>query len=312
MTSAELHIDEFGELAWQFMHRRLEHSGGYHVPMTVIAQFQQCLYLAPVEAGPGSPGEATEILCVGTSSIGRGPLNVLIESGFQPDQFAPSSATAVRYTTTDIHFPASTRLVFNADMIKPSPRVTDVDIDSVWSLLEDYARPALPAGLGTPLFETCATRAIAVLTDFLLPALRTDATDVPASVDRAIRDLVGLGPGLTPAGDDFLAGVLLSLQSMQRKNLAASLARCVLRASETATNRISAAFLRAAADGYCGATLAEVFAGLARADRDRLERAVVAQTATGHTSGRDAWHGVLLTFSCAVGQPGPAESTLRR
>lgn len=277
--------------------------------MAVVAQFQQCLYLAPVVAGSGSSADAAEMLCVGTSSLGRGPLNVLVESVFRPDQVAATSATAVRFTATDIQFPASTRLVFRAEMIKPSPRVLDVDIDSVWPLLEAYPQPALPAGLSAPLFQTAATPAVAVLTDFLLRSLRTDSAEVPVLVDRAIRDLVGLGPGLTPAGDDFLAAVLLTLQSMQRHRLAASLARCVLSAGETATNRISAAHLRAAADGYCGDTLAAVFAALARADRVGLERAVAAQVETGHTSGRDAWYGVLLSFRCAVDQTGRGNLT---
>lgn len=63
--------------------------------------------------------------------------------------------------------------------------------------------------------------------------------------------LVGAGPGLTPSGDDFLAGVMLVLHRMQYTRLAQSL-WCALEPSlAVRTNAISGAHLRMAAQGQC-------------------------------------------------------------
>ena len=63
-------------------------------------------------------------------------------------------------------------------------------------------------------------------------------------------DLIGLGIGLTPSGDDFLCGVLAGLtllglrDSQDFRHLSAEISRNLAK-----TNAISAAFLRCAMDG---------------------------------------------------------------
>jgi hypothetical protein len=123
----------------------------------------------------------------------------------------------------------------------------------------------------------------------------------------AFRGLVGLGPGLTPAGDDFLCGYLAGLRSQATGD--PSLARFVM-ALETAfreapdllaaTNDISAAFLAEAFEGRFGAALV-AFAEAALGLTGELDEAVAVLGALGHSSGTDAAAGFLFAFRQEIG-----------
>jgi hypothetical protein len=125
--------------------------------------------------------------------------------------------------------------------------------------------------------------------------------DTPAPVD-----LLGLGPGLTPSGDDVLCGMLVALHAVGQAGMAAELYGALAEAAPTATSPISAAFLRAAAEGLgceaLHATIAAVLEGRAEAVSDRAE----ALGRIGHTSGWDGMAGavlVLQAFGTRQGQP---------
>jgi hypothetical protein len=123
---------------------------------------------------------------------------------------------------------------------------------------------------------------------------------IPTDPDRAAAALAGRGTGLTPAGDDVLAGLLL----VERMRGGLSIeSRLVALARECRTHEISRAFLAEAAHGRSVAALhALLSAGAggdvaaARAARDRLAR-------IGHTSGLDLAHGVLAGCTAAAGVP---------
>ena len=129
-------------------------------------------------------------------------------------------------------------------------------------------------------------------------ARRLQADRAGAAIDR----LIGLGPGLTPAGDDVIVGLLAGLWSAQgerpeRLAFLASLNKAVLRAA-AATNEISRAFLRHATAG----SVAEPLALLARriaeaAGMDEVERAAARALAVGHSSGADGVLGLLLALA---------------
>ncbi len=91
----------------------------------------------------------------------------------------------------------------------------------------------------------------------------------------ACRILGGLGPGLTPSGDDALAGILLAarLGRPEAEDHLVALAKSV------ATHEISRAFLIWAARGQSIEPVHRLLAGDATAARDLL--------AFGHTSGAD-------------------------
>jgi hypothetical protein len=109
---------------------------------------------------------------------------------------------------------------------------------------------------------------------------------------RALRDgrapdpyvlrLLGRGPGLTPLGDDLLAGLLVTLRAL-RAPAVEPLARAVRAHAPGRTTFVSAALLHHAARGECVPELATFLDG----------GPVEALLRVGHTSGTGLAHGAL-------------------
>ncbi len=131
---------------------------------------------------------------------------------------------------------------------------------------------------------------------------------VPPAIDEAIGRLIGLGPGLTPAGDDFLLGLLtaLNIPGSPRADLRYIGAAAVACAARR-TNRISLAALHHAANGrvrdrivHLCRTLMYDSAGTMRAALDGVLR-------IGASSGTDISLGLLAGFRLHL-----ADAPLRR
>jgi hypothetical protein len=127
---------------------------------------------------------------------------------------------------------------------------------------------------------------------------------------REAASLIGLGPGLTPAGDDLVGGALVALHALGRRACAARVAAWALRRSRR-TNRISRAHLACAAAGAGGAALHD-FVNALLAGKRNVARELAALDAIGHTSGWDAAAGVLLALEALrPGRIPPARSQVR-
>jgi hypothetical protein len=124
----------------------------------------------------------------------------------------------------------------------------------------------------------------------------TDSDSPPPSVG----SLLGLGPGLTPAGDDFLAGVMITAHSLRRGTMATQLYREIAPRVSRATNPISGAHLVAAAEGAGSATLHTVLGHVLAGDLNRLPAGLAAIDAIGHSSGWDALAGMAVTLRAWV------------
>jgi len=111
----------------------------------------------------------------------------------------------------------------------------------------------------------------------------------------AVRNLIGLGSGLTPSGDDFLIGALAMLDALEQTNIHAELGRAVVAAADR-TSPLSASFLRAAAAGHVGENLHRMIAAIMTGEADA---AVAAATRIGHTSGWDTLAGAVVTARSA-------------
>lgn len=117
--------------------------------------------------------------------------------------------------------------------------------------------------------------------------------------DRLVLGLLGLGPGLTPAGDDLLAGLLVGLSD--RPDVRDPLAAAVQRHAPARTTWLSAELLRLAAAGLAAPAVVAVADALAgHADDDALPRALPALLAVGHTSGPALARGLLLAAGTAA------------
>jgi len=114
--------------------------------------------------------------------------------------------------------------------------------------------------------------------------------------------ILGLGPGLTPAGDDVVVGVLVTLGCFGPRAAAEALARSVDAAASQRTSRFSAALLRWAGCGLAGEPLMQLMDAIAGGSDNELAAAVRAASAVGHSSGADAVAGVLIALSLLAEQ----------
>jgi hypothetical protein len=143
--------------------------------------------------------------------------------------------------------------------------------------------------------ESPIERVAAPLVDKLQQALRFGFRGTPAADVDDVTDLIGLGPGLTPSGDDLLGGVLIACHQLHENTVAKRLGDAVL-AHADRTNVISQAHLRAAALGYGAAPLHDLLDAIARNDRPDIALALDATAKIGHSSGFDALSGIILAL----------------
>ena len=130
----------------------------------------------------------------------------------------------------------------------------------------------------------------------LLPAWRRG--DVQA-VERAATRLVGLGPGLTPSGDDVLAGLLVGAARPRPQLLRRELAEACLTAAKGRTTDLALARLRHATGGAIEEVQERVLEGLLDSDDSQLQQAVARAARWGHSSGVDTLVGLFLGIRCA-------------
>jgi hypothetical protein len=115
----------------------------------------------------------------------------------------------------------------------------------------------------------------------------------PQGVPVEAAGLIGLGPGLTPAGDDLVGGALCALHAANRSKTALRLAAWALPVARSGTNRISYAHLACAAEGECGEAVNDaIVAVIAGKSPDLVKIGSI-----GHTSGWDALAGASLALA---------------
>lgn len=115
----------------------------------------------------------------------------------------------------------------------------------------------------------------------------------------SIASLIGLGPGLTPSGDDFLGGMLVALSLQGRNALRDSLWGAAQPLVATLTTDISGAHLTAAATGFGSAALHELLNAVIAGDTRSIPVHLGAVTSIGHTSGFDALAGAVIVLRAA-------------
>lgn len=267
----------------------------------VVAVFARSLYL---EIGGG-------LVCVGPSDFGPGPMHLLVDvqAGDEAtDGIAIGDVVDVRDRRPCI---AGTR--FDLDGLVPwrAPPPGPVSRAALARGLDRLAETVErrgPVGLGVLVAALC--RGVAPTVDRLDPMLAPAVVPIAALVAWAraggttavpdVSRLVGLGPGLTPSGDDFLAGFLLALRRLGHDAAADALAGVVVPLAAIATNAIAAAHLGHAAEGEAAARVVDVFDRIAAGDAaapllDRVET-------IGHTSGWDTLAGAVAAAAAVVGR----------
>ncbi len=114
--------------------------------------------------------------------------------------------------------------------------------------------------------------------------------------------LAGLGPGLTPAGDDFLLGLMVGLRmgppGLKEKELSiAETCQIIYKTAAERTNLLSRALLRSAGEGLFSEAWHILLATLRQGKADEVREAADRILGFGGTSGADALAGFLSLWS---------------
>ncbi len=144
---------------------------------------------------------------------------------------------------------------------------------------------------------------------FLLPEIEKLLSfilaDDLAGIEQTVQGIVGCGPGLTPAADDFLCGLMVSLL-YSAANFGADLARAyqinraIAAQVQNRTTRVSAEMLRLASEGQVAESVRRLLLTVfSHKDRKTLENAVLLVLDHGDTSGSDLVAG--LYAGCNLG-----------
>lgn len=204
--------------------------------------------------------------CIGDASLGRGPLNALVDD-FRLAAVGErvSLSVAARWT------PAA---------LPPNP-VIDI------GALEYAAQGRVPSeGLGGLVIGAHNS-----LSGHAAPALEAlERWLIGNALEDDAQMLIGLGPGLTPSGDDYLGGLLIALNAFERRPQAQALWRW-LEPRLTRTSAISAAHLAAAAQGEGHEALHACMHALCDRSAD-WTRTLERVANVGHVSGWDALAGI--------------------
>ncbi len=265
--------------------------------------------------------ESGELLTLVSSEKGNSPYGIRLETppGFaflhqiRPGQAVASRGGILRVSGSDLSIDLRTASRWHVDLKELRVDFHRRDTAQAWAVawleLEKHRRrdgisamiAAIPVARQnpiisiSPLVKTLVKRAVQTI-----PAL-IDAThtfQVEGAVT-AMRPLIGLGPGLTPSGDDFIVGYLAGLWSTTggdscRLRFMSSVGRWLSQAA-AGTNAISRTHIRSAVNGNVSepmATLVQHFRQ--EKNMDIVREATRSALQVGNTSGTDGVLGLLL------------------
>lgn len=263
-------------------------------------------------------------VCVGSLSLGAGPLNILapIPPEWIWQDFGVTRETQVKWSNMTLQFDGRLAFPFaRARLWQPDAPVAGWERVVLCAGLDGLAAechrrapldglaPTIPwilgkglpgtsvSGLDQALAEAAAA-GIAALNAWLGSVV--GGGNVLDSPPQPVEKLIGLGPGLTPSGDDFLGGVLIALRALGWPDVADTMGRWLLRRAGTRTHAISCAHLRCAADGAGAAVLHDTLVALVSPGAPGLGACLDALTTIGHSSGWDTMAGIALVASLAA------------
>ena len=117
---------------------------------------------------------------------------------------------------------------------------------------------------------------------------------------RTVNQLIGLGPGLTPSGDDYLGGVMIALHLVGRGAIGKQLYGAIADKQAEASNAISSCHLSAAARGSCNASIHAALNAILTGDIQSLPSALKKIDQIGHTSGWDSLAGAVTALTICL------------
>ncbi|WP_342361116.1 DUF2877 domain-containing protein [Terrarubrum flagellatum] len=263
-----------------------------HQAARVSAMFARSLHLEADQ----------DALCIVDASLGDGALNAVLEAPFGALREIAVGAPCILHGGVIVIAGADEIAFGDASEWRPPQmravpqrQTLDALLEAALSMAprEGVFRAALDPDFSVNDLMTRALAArIAALREWM--AERLKASQIQS--DPPVTGLVGLGSGLTPAGDDFIGGAMIALHGIGRVDAAREVADAISRLGDGATTILSRAMLRAAAEGVGGAALHEVLSALGDDDIPRAVALLSDIDRIGHTSGWDALAGAIAAL----------------
>lgn len=257
---------------------------------------------------------AGEIIALVSPAIGNGPVNIVIEENSAFEHLKPGLLALFSYDQIVL---GDLLVVLLSGAQVWNPAVNWVGLArQQWKLRDNLA------ALCSWLSQKCITNGLLALVldggkePEVNPHSRLDRTFLALarqgikSLRRALQKgdrlgigtsvalLAGLGPGLTPAGDDYLVGLMAGLRVWPGLSPLSPEEACqiIFAATEGKTTLLSRAFLYNAREGLFGESWHELLAELASGEAIGIQQATRRILSAGATSGAAALAGFLSPY----------------
>jgi hypothetical protein len=259
----------------------------------VAAVFPSSFYL---EAGG-------EFACLGGETMEPSALNVISDAPGGTDWPASGLRVGARWRVAAQSIFVGDRFFFDLDDAEDwKPRTLPADwraedLRRGLEALRHRARGRVPEeGLGFLILSSPANQPIAKIAETQAAGLSRWLADTSSDPSGWVSPMIGLGPGLTPAGDDFIGGVMIVLHGLGRHDLLRRLWTAAHPHAIEAGNPISLAHLAAAAEGMGSAAVHSTLMATLTGSCAEIDGHLEAIDRIGHTSGWDALAGVVLAL----------------
>jgi hypothetical protein len=237
----------------------------------------------------------TNLVSIVDRTIGCGPLNIVMD-GYE-------SVVAERFVIRpdsiqidDIQFVRDVTLWYDSTIEIP-PTIDPQKIQANLCSLKEIVKELAPSKSLSFLLDELKQSSLVnffenVLRERLLKGTRMIAD---GEIVQGVSIIKGLGFGLTPSGDDFIAGLLmtLNLQQIIFKQDMKILIDDIFTAAMN-SNPLSMAFLRSAKEGRAFEKLKRMIASLFGSDPDDLVKRTADLLTVGATSGADIAVGLII------------------
>jgi hypothetical protein len=255
-----------------------------------------------------------DVITLLTPSVPEGPFSITVDTSF--DGLAvgdPARADDNQLAVGDLVVELGSASIWEPRPDWPRLRGSGKSVAAGFAAFDDWTSSAIWGGLahvtgadqypeGKPTFMARLARGKEAYSRLILEGLGGGRHD---SLVQGARLLAGLGPGGTPAGDDFLVGVMAAIWLLGDEAHAPAIAQAVT----PHTSALSAAFLRAAGQGEFIAPWHALLEALAVGDLVQVEKAAMRVESFGASSGADALDGFILAGRSLLDQAATYQMT---
>ena len=243
--------------------------------------------------------DAGEVIALVAPAVGDGPFSIVVDASFEGLAAGdPVHAGMERLVAGTLEVDLTAAPAWEPRPDWPRLKAARAQVAAGFAAFDEWTPSAVWEGLthatgadeypaGKPTFMARLVRGQEAYRRLIVAGLGSG--DRAALVEGA-RLLAGLGPGGTPAGDDFLVGAMAAAWLLGDAADAAAIAE----AAAGRTSTLSAAFLCAAGRGELAAPWHTLLEALAAGQPERVEKAAMVLESIGASSGADALDGFIL------------------